>query len=136
MEITKEYRMALSELNGIISNMNPELQAKIPNTLRKNIEKESDKNYQYRINDSIMPQTKGLLSVMISDYLSNDFEKEKFKSIDKLYIDLTEKQKQRNYSVNDIFKNHLTEEKKDIIEYKVPLYKRIIRKIKSFFGDK
>ena len=128
--------MALSELNGIISNMNPELQAKIPNTLRKNIEKESDKNYQYRINDSIMPQTKGLLSVMISDYLSNDFEKEKFKSIDKLYIDLTEKQKQRNYSVNDIFKNHLTEEKKDIIEYKVPLYKRIIRKIKSFFGDK
>ena len=136
MEITKEYRMALSELNGIISNMNPELQAKIPNTLRKNIEKESDKNYQYRINDSIMPQTKGLLSVMISDYLSNDFEKEKFKSIDKLYIDLTEKQKQRNYSVNDIFKNHLIEEKKDIIEYKVPLYKRIIRKIKSFFGDK
>ena len=95
-----EYSKAFSQLSEIIKNMKKELREKIPNEVIKAIEKAKDPNYIFKYNPNIsleqqnlLPETKSLLSVIYSDYLCDETQREKWKEYDRYEFELIEKNK-------------------------------------------
>jgi hypothetical protein len=135
---------AFTELSEIISHMEKDLRDKIPNDIYNIIEQNKDAsyNFKYHTNVDIMPETKALLSVLLSEYLCSDENKLKWKKYDKSYIEVLEKEKKEKYSTN-VFQNSKIENldsnnsdsTSDIpIEYKEEnWFKKLINKIKNIF---
>ena len=100
MTVTKNNKKALAELYVIILNMSEELQEKIPITLKQNIVSNMDKFHYYDDKTEMMPETKALLSSIISEFLADDELKETFKEYDKFAIQKVNEYKAKQYSPN------------------------------------
>ena len=88
--IQSEYSKAFSQLREIIKNMKKELRDKIPSDIIEGVEKAKDESYEFEYNPDIplnkhdlLPETKSLLSIIYSDYLCDEKERNKWKEYDK-----------------------------------------------------
>ena len=110
-EKEKMYAKAFSELNEIINNMTDSLKNKIPSKTIKAIELARDKNYKFNYDKSkslneqtLLPETKSLLSVIYSDYLCSPEERKKWQEYDEFERQKQEELKATKYN-NNIFEN-------------------------------
>lgn len=135
MVITKENKKALAELQVIIMKMSPELQNKIPMEVKRNISANMDKTHFYETDMEMLPETRALLSVIISKYLAGANDKEKFKQLDNLYSEKNEEKKSLKYNPDNIFEKESSQNdensESNIILYKQTIFQKIKNKIKK-----
>ena len=111
------YSKAFVELNEIIKYFDDNLKNKIPNDLKDAISKSSKNEYKFVYDknkplykQNILPETKALLSILYSDYLCPEKEREKWIEYDKFEQKVSyqkqEEEKAKKYNPNEIFKNN------------------------------
>ena len=110
-EKEKTYAKAFTELSEIISNMKDSLKNKIPSKTIKAIELAKDKNYKFNYDKSkslneqtLLPETKSLLSVIYSDYLCSTEERKKWQEYDRFELQKQDEMKAKKYN-SSVFEN-------------------------------
>lgn len=110
-ENEKTYAKAFTELSEIISNMKDSLKNKIPSKTIKAIELAKDKNYKFNYDKSkslneqtLLPETKSLLSVIYSDYLCSTEERKKWQEYDRFELQKQDEVKAKKYN-SSVFEN-------------------------------
>ena len=139
-----EYSNAFSQLSEIIKNMKKELRNKIPIEVIDSIERSKNEDYIFKYNPAIplnqqnlLPETKSLLSVIYSDYLCDESEKEKWNEYDRYETEIIENAKKEKYDEN-FFKNSRDNGKNQTasstaLVVKERWYNKIFSRIKSVF---
>ena len=161
IEDTK-VKKSLTELNYIINNMRISFQEKIPMELRNAIKENMDDDYILDIDiekkyteQNFMPETKALLSLLISEYIGNEDCRRKWNEFDKEYLKILQKSmdfkrntsikennetnlnfKKNNINLNEKTYNEIKSDKNNLAKFKEPFLKTIFRRIKSFFKKK
>lgn len=139
----KRYKMAYVELNEIIKHLSEDEQLKIPETFKKNLLKELDKEYKFifdnkkgLLGQTYMNETKALYIKLYKQYLAT--EKDVWKKYDSICHSIIENEKRKKYDSNNIFKTHIEDFKSESqtkamvkLEEK-NIIKKIISKIKKF----
>lgn len=139
----KRYKMAYVELNEIIKHLSEDEQLKIPETFKKNLLKEMDKEYKFifdnqkgLLGQTYMNETKALYIKLYKQYLAT--EKDVWKKYDNICHSIIENEKRKKYYSNNIFKTHIEDLKREgqtkamvKLEEK-NIIKKIISKIKKF----
>lgn len=82
-------KKAYTEVFYIINEMSEELRSKIPSEIIKNIEKKMDRTYDFNIEEDIenaelLEDTEKILSVLYTDYLATDEEREVIKNKERI----------------------------------------------------
>ena len=139
-------KKALTELSEVISHMERSLKDRIPEEVCDGIEKNKDKAYGFKYHKGValMPETKALLSVLLSEYLCSDKNKEKWKDYDRNARFAMEVSRTR-YDPSEIFKNNREEvdntetpeqAEQALAVQKDNMFTRVISKIKNIFTKK
>lgn len=111
--MTIEYQNALTEVEAILKLMPKDMLDKIPNSFLNFIEKKKSKTYIPNLNmelslneQSLLNETRAILSLIYRSYLCNAEEKRKLKIDDS--IELAKKQNELNqkYSYENLFKKN------------------------------
>ncbi len=109
-----EQAIAFTQLGYIISKLDKSMKEKIPVNLIRAIYKKRDKSYIFHYDKTLpldkqdlLPETKSLLSVIYSEYICSENEKEKWDEYDRYKKELINKQMMEN-------KNTKTENKQEI----------------------
>lgn len=139
----KRYKMAYVELNEIIKHLSEDEQLKIPETFKKNLLKEMDKEYKFifdnqkgLLGQTYMNETKALYIKLYKQYLAT--EKDVWKKYDNICHSIIENEKRKKYDSNNIFKTHVEDFKsegqtKAMVKLEEKnIIKKIISKIKKF----
>ena len=139
----KRYKMAYVELNEIIKHLSEDEQLKIPETFKKNLLKEMDKEYKFifdnkkgLLGQTYMNETKALYIKLYKQYLAT--EKDVWKKYDSICHSIIENEKRKKYDSNNIFKTHVEYFKsegqtKAMVKLEEKnIIKKIISKIKKF----
>ena len=138
----KRYKMAYVELNEIIKHLSEDEQLKIPETFKKNLLKEMDKEYKFifdnkkgLLGQTYMNETKALYIKLYKQYLAT--EKDVWKKYDSICHSIIENEKRKKYDSNNIFKTHVEDFKSEgQTKAMVKLEeKNIIKKIIFIFID-
>ena len=144
--MTYETKQAYSEVCAVLENMPNEYISKIPKKIIKLFETERLTNYEPNINKS-NPLDKNKLSkkaMVIIAMLNYQYWCPNKKVKDDLYKtylsnnDKYQREIEKKYSVDNLFKNNITQvynevENVAMVEYKESVFKRIINKIKNIF---
>lgn len=138
----KRYKMAYVELNEIIKHLSEDEQLKIPETFKKNLLKEMDKEYKFifdnqkgLLGQTYMNETKALYIKLYKQYLAT--EKDVWKKYDNICHSIIENEKRKKYDSNNIFKTHVEDFKsegqtKAMVKLEEKnIVKKIISKIKK-----
>ena len=147
MSISIETRQAYSEIDEFLGLLSEEQKNEIPKKLREFFREEKDKDYFKNIDKDIpikdqnlKEETLAIIALLNLQYWYKDKEKKRLQEIyaqnEKKYQDML----YEKYNPNDIFKeeksivqtNNKTKESMQMIEYKEPLFKKIIDKILNF----
>lgn len=111
--MTIEYQNALTEVEAILKLMPKDMLDKIPNSFLNFIEQKKSKTYIPNLNmelslneQSLLNETRAILSLIYRSYLCNTEEKRKLKIDDS--IELAKKQNELNkkYSYENLFKKN------------------------------
>ena len=134
----KDTKIALSEINYIILNLEEELQSKIPDKVKENISANMDKNYMFNPKEELSPMGKAILSVIISKYIADKELAKKYREYDNFYYKLIEEEKVKKYQElhkNDIFINLYKKEMDNnkLIKMEEPKTQLVEIKRESFF---
>lgn len=140
--MTKENRLAYSEIVEIFSKMNPEVVEKVPLKLREFFTYNKLPDYVEHINleqtlgeQNLTDETVTILAMLNLKYWTTDEQsKEKLKNI----YEENEKIYQEKYSANNLFKDknnkiNLNGQNLQISSQKENIIKRIFNKIKKLF---
>ena len=99
----KRYKMAYVELNEIIKHLSEDEQLKIPETFKKNLLKEMDKEYKFifdnkkgLLGQTYMNETKALYIKLYKQYLAT--EKDVWKKYDSICHSIIENEKRKKSS--------------------------------------
>ncbi len=134
-------KKALTELGEIISHMEESLREKIPEEVYDVIKENKDKDYEFKYYKGVtlMPETKALLSVILSEYICSENNKAKWKEYDrnaKLAIEANK----TKYNSEEMFgknraRSEVTEleENQSLMIHKENMLTRIVNKIKNIF---
>ena len=148
----EKYREGISEVLAILEFSEPIYTEKIPKKLMEFFEENCSKTYHPKIDSSkkikemnLLPETKGLLSLLYMDYWADSVEKEEFKNIlkenQKKYDDeLREKYdpnkifEKQSYNINEnkIVENVRVKKDESLVECKENFIKKIFEKIKNY----
>lgn len=140
---------AYKEIYEILNILDKQTLEKIPSQIRKKIENEKDNNYNFQIssmneleNIELLDSTKVMLTILYKDYLASESEQEQIeKKLDSIQ-ETVEKNRCEKYNPDNIFKNkEIIEdisyyEKKELVEYKDSLFKKIIKFFKEILRNK
>ena len=134
-----------SEVYQVLNLLGNEYINKLPNSLLNMLKEKRNINYnpQY-IEDiplnkqNIRKETLAIIALLHLNYwCDNEKEKLELKQILKNHEDKYQQELRNKYNSEDIFKKHIQENivknQVSMIEYKEPLFKRFISKIKSIF---
>ncbi len=147
--VTKDIKIAYSEVLAIINLMEEKYKNKIPNSVLQIFKDEKKENYnpvinieESFLNQNLQRETLVILAILNLNYWCEN-EQEKIDLL-KEYAenDKTKEEKLRKmYNPDNMFKNKNTErisenENKQLIEYKENMFKKIWNKIKIFFKRK
>lgn len=142
-------RRAFTEINEVIKLLEEDENIKIPNNFKKVIEHNMNKDYVVVIDDidnyDFLKDTKKLMSLIYTDYLATEEERqvilakeealEREKELEKrkeYSTDLFEKRKK--YKTKEFLKNDNIDEKVenlDLVEYKESIFRKILSFIKK-----
>lgn len=140
-----EYANAYSEVLEILKNISKEDYEKVPIEKIDLFENKSNKNYnfQYDTNltldeQNVSKKAKAIIAILFRDYWATPEQREKIlakQDYDRIQI---EKNKQKQYDVDNIFKNKETkvetvENSVAIVEYKESMFSRIKNWFKRIF---
>lgn len=149
MSIMIKTRQAYSEIDEFLGLLNEEQRNEIPKKLRDFFKEEKDQEYFKNIDKDIpikdqnlKEETLAIIALLNLQYWCKDEEEKK--RLQEIYAQ-NEKEYQdilyEKYNPNDIFKkkeettienNNKIKEKMQMVEYKDPVFKRIINKILNF----
>lgn len=138
---------ALTEVYTILQELNEEEYNKIPPELLNAIEQNRNIQYDYELDvelelkhQPMLPETKAILFNLFRDYLATPVQKGKIIKMQKEERKRNELKKQQQHDT-DVFaskrKENLNQplnEVMQVVEYKESIFKRILNKIKEFFG--
>lgn len=142
-----EYEIAYKEVLEILKYIPKESYDKIPESDIKLFETKASKNYSFEYNpnktldeQNVSKLTKGMIAILLRDYLINETQKEKIIYNQKLYREKLEEEKRRKYSVDNIFdnpksnlENQIKTETTLVNTKKEKWYEKIFFSIKNFF---
>ena len=142
-----KYANAYTEVYEILSCLNEEEYKKIPEELIEVFEENRNYDYEYEINDEqdltkqpMLIETRAILLNIFRDYLATQEQKEKIKQWLRADMEYIENQKKEKYST-EVFEDTNPKEKSSNENEKLPveikkqsIFRKIINKIKSFFG--
>ena len=110
--VTKELSEAAVEFNCILNNASPEIIKKIPKSFigfMKNIASTTykfDYDKSKKLNEqTLKPETRGLISLVYSDYICNDKEKEEYINKCQNHLRIKEQETREKYNPDNLFKN-------------------------------
>lgn len=135
------YSCSYVEVLEILKHIPKEDYIKIPEEKIEFYKNNMDKNYIY-IYNPIMPKTlrktDAILINLYKNYIAKEDEKQKINQILKLNEMKEEHEKQKKFSPNNIFNNHVENENINentilVVEHKETMLKKIINKIKRIF---
>ena len=140
---------AYAEVYTILQYLNEEEYNKIPPEIVDAIRLNRNVEYEYTLNNELdlekqpmLPETKAILFNLFRDYLATPEQKNKIIRMQNEERQKNEIRKQQLYNTN-VFENRQKEnaynpniETKQIVKYKENIFKRILDKIKKFFGKK
>lgn len=149
------YNNAFTEVYTILNYLDEEEYNKIPPEVINAITSNMNTKYNYEMNEKIdlakqpmLDETRAILFNIFRDYLCEPWQKKKIIQMQNEERRKNELKKQKQYDTN-VFANkaenkaktkeilvNLENEKKQIVEYKENIFKRIFNKIKSFFTKK
>ncbi len=145
-----EYSKRLVEVDEILKHLSKDDLAKIPQDIKKMISEEKDKNYIWKYDETKSLKDQNLnrdtivfLSYLNMEYLLNEEQKEYMKKFHEANEKKLEEEKQKKFTTDNLFKKKDTvldsqtenEKSQEVFmeKYKEGFFKRIIKKIKSFF---
>ena len=155
--VSQEYENGISEVLAILECSEPEYEEKIPKKLMKFLKENQSKTYKPEIDSSkkikemnLLPETKGLLSILYLKYWSTPKEEEEFRNILKDNQKKYDEELRQKYNPDNIFKdvkeeenltqqnqtfenNKRVEKDESLVEYKGGFMSNLIQKIKEFF---
>lgn len=132
---------AYSEVFYIINAMSDELKSKIPKELIKNIENKMDKEYKLNLenedieNIELLEDTEKILSVLYTDYIATEEERQIIKNKEAL-IKTKKEAELSKVKLNEIFKKRDIEFKEQSLSKyveKEKWYLRFWKKIRNLF---
>lgn len=139
MEKVEIYDRVLIQTKEILKYFEKDLLDKIPKELIEKLNSVDSTEYQFdfdknkRLNDPrILKETKEFISAIFMQYCCNEEEREK---LNKICIE-NDKKKTKHFDAETLLKEEEKIESNNLpitVEEKVPLYKRIIIKIKRLF---
>ena len=139
MEKVEIYDRVLIQTKEILKYFEKDLLDKIPKKLIEKLNSVDSTEYQFdfdknkRLNDPrILKETKEFISAIFMQYCCNEEEREK---LNKICIE-NDKKKTKHFDAETLLKEEEKIESNNLpitVEEKVPLYKRIIIKIKKLF---
>lgn len=140
-----EYANAYSEVLEILKNISKEDYEKVPSEKIDLFEKNANKNYnfQYDTNltldeQNVSKRAKAIIAILFRDYWATPEQREKIlakQNYDRIQI---EKNKKKQYNVDNIFKNkerkvEIVENSVSTIEYKESIFSKIKKWFKQTF---
>ena len=140
-----KYANAYSEVLEILKNISKEDYEKVPSEKIDLFEKNANKNYnfQYDTNltldeQNVSKRAKAIIAILFRDYWATPEQREKIlakQNYDRIQI---EKNKQKQYNVDNIFKNkerkvETVENSVSTIEYKESIFSKIKKWFKQTF---
>ena len=144
--ITKEYRMAYTEVVEILKYVPNEDLQKIPKEKLEFYKSNRDKEYIYKLDmvkefeeQQMSDITKAILANIFRDYWATPYQKERIEAKEKYDLEKLEKEKREKYNPDNIFKN---KQESTIIEHtnlpaqikKETFFKKLINFIKGLFN--
>lgn len=151
MEISINTRQAYSEINEFLGLLNDEQRNKVPQKLRDLFLKERDDTYIKNINpripikdQNLKEETLALIALLNLQYWCEDeAEKQRLRNVYSKNEEVYQEMLREKFNPNDIFKkkNIGKEEKKEVqnlqmVEYKKPLFKKLLTKLLQIFRIK
>ena len=148
MSVPIKIRQAYSEVDEFLKLLSEEKRNEIPKKLRKLFREEKDEKYFKNIDKNVpikdqnlKEETLAIIALLNLQYWCKDEEEKK--RLREIYAQNEKKYQNmlyEKYNPNDIFKkeksivqtNNKTKENMQMIEYKEPLFKKIINKILNF----
>lgn len=149
--VTKELSEAAVEFNCILKNASPEIIRKIPKSFISFMKNIASTTYKFdydkskKLNEQILkPETRGLISLVYSDYICNNKEKEEYIIKCQNYLKIKEKEAKEKYNSYNIFEkskvktqnieNDTITEETAMVEYKEKNFmQKVFEKIKYLF---
>lgn len=152
MEIMEKYADALAEVAVILDYLEDNDYNKIPKELIEIIEKYKNEDYIFEYDEDVelkdqelLTETRAILYNFFRDYWATPKQSEKIKQWQYEDRIKAEIKKQEEYEYKELFTNkkvsdlkfeNITENNKQLIEYKENIFKKIINKIKEIFTRK
>ncbi len=145
--VKDNYACAYREVIEILKYTNQDDVNKIPrekimlwiNNMKKDYDFEIDKEKPLS-EQNISKEARAILANIFKQYWATDYQRERIESKEKYDMEQLEKEKYEKYNPDDIFKrrqtNMQTESISDnvsMVEYKIPIFKRLMDKIKGLF---
>lgn len=152
--VSVEYKEAITEVLDILYNSDEDLLGKIPKKLIDFWERNKSKTYKPNLNHdlpltemNLKKKTKSIIAMIYLNYICEEEQKKSFKHILKNNEDFYQQELREKYNPDNIFKKRknadISENNNEdnsiimqIVEYKVPIFKRIINKILEFLHFK
>ena len=149
--VTKELSEAAVEFNCILNNASPEIINKIPQNFISFMKSIASTTYKFDYDknkklkeQTLKPETKGLISLVYSNYICNDKEKEEYINKCQNHLRKKEQEARKKYNPDNLFKsskgktqnfeNTTITEKTAIVEYKEKNFiQKIFDKIRNLF---
>ena len=134
--ISTSYLKAFYEINEIIKHMKKDLQEKIPEELKNNIEKARDKRHVFSYNEylplsgqKLLPETKELLAVIYTKYICSKEEREKWEEYNEFYLEQLSKKEQESKAntYNEIDEENNIDKKDEVKKEKTILEKNELK---------
>lgn len=145
--VSENYACAYKEVIEVLKYTRREDVNKIPQCKIVLWKQNMKKDYDFKVNPSktleeqnLSNEAKAIIANIFKKYWATDYQRERIEEKEKYDIEQLEKEKIQKYNPDDIFKNKKTEivQQEEIItdnvamvEYKEPIFKKIINKIKS-----
>lgn len=145
------YSKAYKEIVEILKYVPEESVNKIPKEMRGMFEEEQLKTYNFQIDtekpfeeQELLEETKAILANIFRDYWATDYQKSRIIEKENKDREEWERQKREKYNPDNIFNNRENDEYTkesssigtQIVEYKEPVFKRIVNKILKFLHIK
>ena len=147
--IAENYACAYKEVIEVLKYTKREDVNKIPKSRILLWRINMNKDYDFKIDktktleeQNLSKEAKAIIANIFKKYWATDYQKERIEAKEKYDIEQMEKEKYQKYNPDDIFKNRkqniqqeeVASKTLSMVEYREPLFKRILNKIKNIFN--
>ena len=147
--IAENYACAYKEVIEVLKYTKREDVNKIPKSRILLWRINMNKDYDFKIDttkaleeQNLSKEAKAIIANIFKKYWATDYQKERIEAKEKYDIEQMKKEKYQKYNPDDIFKNRkqniqqeeVASKTVSMVEYREPLFKRILNKIKNIFN--